>query len=195
MTKEDKSFTKFQWFIVIIISILVTVVFIYYMLTIVGIDPLKKVRETASSTPLLSNVVKEEKENNEQLENPDKLQQLEKENKNLTKTVDEQNEMIQALEKDIEIKEKEVQKLSQELKSLHSQRDSNNEEENEPNVDMASIYSKMNPSKASESIVLLSNEEAVEILLSLKQDTVAKILEKMEPKDRAKYTKLLNEVN
>lgn len=190
MAQDEKGFTKLQWFLIITASIIVTSVFIYFILSMVGIDPWKKGKEVASSVPLISKYIKQEDENEIDL----LKRQFEQEKVKLTKTIEEQAQMIKVLERDLQVKEEEVHYLTEEVRSLQSELTAITEEKN-ATVDIKVVYSNMNPTKAAESIAVLPEADAIEILSSLKQDIVARILEKMEPQERARMTELLHEEN
>ncbi|WP_243386861.1 MotE family protein [Bacillus kexueae] len=192
MENEEKSLSKLQWFLIIVTSSIVTLVFIYFILYMVGIDPLQKVKEKAKTIPIISNYI--DKEENPISELEQITREFEKEKEQFTKTIDEQQQMITALEKDLQLKEDELSELQAEFHSLQSELNALNRE-GEQKVDITSIYEEMNPSKAAESIAVLSDESATQILTSLKQETIARILEKMDVQDRARMTKLLQDSN
>lgn len=187
MAQEEKGLTKWHWFIIFTIALIITFVFIFFLLKMVNIDPFEALKKRAENVPVLSNLIEE---NRDELTDQEILtQRLEDEKKQLKKELQKQQEIIRALEMDLSIKEKEVQDLKQEIRSLNTIVE---DDKNEPSVDVAGLYSKMSASKAAEAIALLDEEEAFQILTSIKQDQLARILEKLEPEDRAKYTKLLS---
>ncbi len=193
MSNDEKSFSKWQWFLIIFMTLLTTLIFIYFILGKAGIDLFKPIKDHAKNIPVLSSMMNDSA-NKESNEIESEMKRLEKEKENLTKTVQEQEEMIQALQKDVEIKEKEVQELTQEIRSLQSQLEETEMDQN-TEIDLASLYSEMSAKKAAEAIALLPESDAVNILSSLKKDKLAEILEKLEPEDRAKFTRLLAKEN
>jgi len=187
MAQEEKGLTKWHWFIIFTISLMITFLFIFFLLKMVNIDPIESMKKRLVNVPVLSNLIDQ---NENELTDEEVIQKrLENEKKQLEEKLAKQEETIRLLENELSSKEKEIQDLKQELRSLNKQLEEGQEE---ASVDVADLYSKMSPSKAAEAILLLSEDDAINILTSIKQDQLTRILEKLEPEDRAKYTELLS---
>nr|WP_281064436.1 hypothetical protein [Cytobacillus eiseniae] len=57
--------------------------------------------------------------------------------------------------------------------------------------DIVKTYETISAKKAAPILAQMTEEEAIQILTNLKSDTLAAIMEKMEPEDAARYTELL----
>lgn len=82
----------------------------------------------------------------------------------------------------------EQQRLNDEIAQLISEKDQSKKDFK----GIVTTYEQMSAKAVAPVIVKMTDGEAVRILASLKPDTLAAVLEKMEPKDAAKYTSLLS---
>lgn len=81
----------------------------------------------------------------------------------------------------------EQEKLVGEIQALERDNDSSTQKVSE----IVSTFEKMSAKSAAPVITNMSDAEAIQILASLKTDSLAAILEKMSPKDAAKYTSMM----
>jgi flagellar motility protein MotE (MotC chaperone) len=61
--------------------------------------------------------------------------------------------------------------------------------------DIVRTYETLSAKKAAPIITKMTNDEALKILTNIKAETLAGILENMQPEDAAKYTQLLTNVS
>lgn len=81
----------------------------------------------------------------------------------------------------------EQEKLLGEIQALEKDNDSSTQKVSE----IVSTFEKMSAKSAAPVITNMSDAEAIQILASLKSDSLASILEKMSPEDAAKYTSMM----
>lgn len=81
----------------------------------------------------------------------------------------------------------EQERLLGEIQALGREQDSSKQKASE----IVSTFEKMSAKSAAPVITKMSDAEAIQILASLKTDTLAAILEKMSPEDAAKYTSMM----
>jgi flagellar motility protein MotE (MotC chaperone) len=177
---KEKDSSKLQWtFFVIVIPFIFTVTFITVILTVAILH----LPGTAEHTGV------HEKKNSKNAD-ASLTAELEEENKLQKTTIEKQQQEISALENDADLKVREIQQLSQEVKSLKEQLLGTENKEKE-GKDIAKLYEKMSSKKAAEIIPFLTDEEALLILTSIKDDQLIAVMEKMSAEDAAKYTKML----
>lgn len=185
--QQGKKINKFQWFLfVILIPLLFAVALTLAVLTIAGINVFDKAKDLTNKVPFLSSMVEEEK--------PESLELLEKKTIELEAEIKDREAEIEQLEKQIEDKDLEVERSNLEKQQLQAQIDELNAVKDENKVAMKDIiqtYETMSPKKSAPIIAAMKEEEAIKILSSVKADTLAAIMEKMDSKEAAKYTELL----
>lgn len=185
--QEGKKYSKIQWFFVVIfIPSIFALIVAGLVATVAGINVVEKVKEFSEILPF---VPTEEEVNQAQ-----KMNDMETKLSKLQTEVKEREEAIKTLENEIEGKDKELVTLKLEKEQLQMQIDkllSAEGESQQSFAEIVSTYENMSAKKAAPIISRMNEKEALKILTSLKPDTLAAILEKMETDVAAKYTVLL----
>jgi flagellar motility protein MotE (MotC chaperone) len=188
---KEKDSSKLQWtFFVIVIPFIFTVTFITVILTVAGVDVAGKMKEAILHLQGTAEHTGVHEKKNSKNADASLTAELEEENKLQKTTIEKQQQEISALENDADLKVREIQQLSQEVKSLKEQLLGTENKEKE-GKDIAKLYEKMSSKKAAEIIPFLTDEEALLILTSIKDDQLIAVMEKMSAEDAAKYTKML----
>ncbi|RFU68861.1 MotE family protein [Bacillus sp. V59.32b] len=182
---EEKRYNKFQWFVfVVLIPTLFTIAIVWIVLSVAGINVLKVAEE---KIPFIaeSNKEKEKAQSSVQLEKQigeleAKIQDREEETSKLEDLIDSRDEAIQRSELEKEQLEKEIEELriAQDEDKLAFK-------------DIIRTYETMSAKKSAPIITELGDDEAVRILSNIKADTLASIMEQMNPEDAARLTKKL----
>ncbi|MDM5358016.1 hypothetical protein [Peribacillus sp. ACCC06369] len=189
---EENKISKFQWFLVIFIPLIFAVTVALIVFTVAGVDVVEKAKEMSGKIPFI-----ESNQNGEEKGNPSKndekvlmkLEKLETEIENKEKEIDKLEGIIDTRDKAIEKAEAEKQQLQTEMNLL---KDSQNASK-QAFKDIIRTYETMAPKKSAPIITEMNDEDAVEILSSMKAATLAKVLEQMTTADAARLTKKLTE--
>lgn len=182
---EEKTYNKFQWFVfVVFIPALFTIAIIWIVLSVAGIDVLK-VAEDKIPFIAESNKEKEKAQTSGQLEKQigeleAKIEDSEEETAKLEDLIDSRDEAIQR-------SELEKEQLEKEIEELRIARD----EDKLAFQEIIRTYETMSAKKSAPIITELGDDEAVRILSNIKADTLASIMEQMDPEDAARLTKKL----
>ncbi|USK35703.1 hypothetical protein LIT25_10610 [Bacillus sp. F19] len=188
MKNNENDSSKLQWtFFVIVIPFIFTVTFITVILTVARVDVAGKMKGVILHLQGTAEHTSVHEEKNSKNADASHTAELEKANKFQKNTIEKQQQEISAAENDADLKVREIQQLSQEVKSLKEQLLGTENKEK----DIAKLYEKMSSKKAAEIIPFLSDEEALLILTSIKDDQLIAVMEKMSVEDAAKYTKML----
>lgn len=119
------------------------------------------------------------------------------------------DEKVVTLQAELQQKDNEIAKVEQQLQTLQEENEllvieqerltdeiakvQNRAEESKKEFkEIIATYEKLSAKNAAPILLAMNEAEAVKILASLKPDTVAAILEKMEPEQAAKFTTLLS---
>jgi flagellar motility protein MotE (MotC chaperone) len=188
--KESGILKKLQWFIfVIFIPMLFATVVGLVVLTFAGINVVDAAKKYGSNIPGISKLVAEE----------DKAinleEKLRKDIVDLEATNKDQLTTIADLEKEVEKSQAEVETLQSKIDQLTEQLNMGEdqvEHSKQTMKDIAGIYESMSAKNAAAIITELQDQDAIQILQSLSSDALGEILEKMEPTEAAKYTRLLS---
>ena len=97
-------------------------------------------------------------------------------------------QQLQALKGENELLVIEQERLTDEIAKVQNRAEESKKEFKE----IIATYEKLSAKSAAPILLAMNEAEAVKILASLKPDTVAAILEKMEPEQAAKFTTLLS---
>ena len=126
----------------------------------------------------------------------DRDRQLEKRVVSLQAEIHEKESEMLALESELNRQMKETEKLEEERERLLGEIDSLqkvSEETTQKRREVVQAFGKMSAKSAAPVLVEMNDQEALEILKGLKVDQVAAILEKMTPKEAAKFTTLMSD--
>ncbi|MGO4887779.1 MotE family protein [Anaerobacillus sp. MEB173] len=180
---EEKEYSKFQWFFMIIFiptvfaAILAIIVFMF-----MGINVLEKGKEISMKLPVVSSWITNNQDNLEPEVDVDELQ---------TTIVKQQSE-LEALNEQLVERDEEIVNLNREIDSLARQIEifeedrQNNQMAIEVELtEIAKTYESMSSKNAAKIISELDTTEALQHISTLKPETKASILAKMEPEKAA----------
>ncbi|MFJ7507978.1 MotE family protein [Peribacillus simplex] len=189
---EESKISKFQWFLVIVIPLIFAVTVALIVFTVAGVNVVEKAKEMSAKIPFIESDQKDE-EKGKPAKNDEKvsmkLEKLENEIENKEKEIEKLENIIDTRDKAIAKAEAEKQQLQTEMNQF---RDSQNNSK-QAFKDIIRTYETMAPKKAAPIIMEMNDEDAVEILSSMKAATLAKVLEQMNTADAARLTKKLTE--
>jgi flagellar motility protein MotE (MotC chaperone) len=178
--------SKFQWFIfAFFIPILFAVTVALLVFTLSGNNIFETAKEYGQKVPLLSSIINGESSNSEVMES--QLIELEAEIKDREARITQLERQLDSKELEIERAGLEKQRLEQEIEELTAIK----EENKRAFKDIVKTYESISAKKAAPILTEMKDEEAVKILSNVKADTLAAIMEKMDPEDAAHYTALL----
>lgn len=184
---EEKSYSKLQWFIVIIIIPSIFALAVALIVAIVaGVNVIDKAKEYSNKLPFLTS--DEERKEGKQTEDLEgKLIELRAEVKVREESLAELQTKLNSKDEKIEKLELEKEQLESEIDSLLAIQTDNKREFK----DIVKTYETMSAKKAAPIITQMNDKDALEILAHLKSDTLAAIMEQMNATDAAKFTTLL----
>ncbi|MBL3641948.1 MotE family protein [Peribacillus frigoritolerans] len=189
---EESKISKFQWFLVIFIPLIFAVTVALIVFTVAGVNVVEKAKEMSAKIPFIELDQKGE-EKGKPAKNDEKvsmkLEKLETEIENRVKEIEKLEGIIDTRDKAIAKAEAEKQQLQTEMNQL---KDSQNNSK-QAFKDIIRTYETMAPKRAAPIITEMNDEDAVEILSSMKAATLAKVLEQMTTADAARLTKKLTE--
>jgi flagellar motility protein MotE (MotC chaperone) len=178
--------SKFQWFLfAFFIPILFAVTVALLVFTLSGNNIFVTVKEYGQKVPLLSSIINGESSNSEVMES--QLIELEAEIKDREARITQLESQLDSKELEIERAGLEKQRLEQEIEELTAIK----EENKRAFKDIVKTYESISAKKAAPILTEMKDEEALKILSNVKADTLAAIMEKMDPEDAAHYTALL----
>lgn len=176
----------------VIMVVLITLMFTTAVLLVIAkfndVNVFDKAKEISSGLPFVGDPEKKEKEADEgilgervitlQAEIKEKEAEVFQLQKQLDSSADEKEALLI-----------EQEKLLGEIQALERDNDSSTQKVSE----IVSTFEKMSAKSAAPVITNMSDAEAIQILASLKSDSLASILEKMSPEDAAKYTSMMTQ--
>ncbi|WP_102271457.1 MotE family protein [Cytobacillus massiliigabonensis] len=184
---ESKKTSKFQTFIyVVLIPLLAAITVALIAMTYLGYNVFELTKEYGQKIPFISSAISDDaSESAKDIET--KMIELEAE-------IKDREAKIIKLETDLESKDQEISRVELEKERLQEEIDeltAIKEENKRAFKDIVKTYETISAKKAAPILSQMSETEALEILTNLKSDTLAEIMEKMEPEEAARYTKLL----
>lgn len=187
IVEQEKKVNKFQWFlIVVLIPLLFAITVTLIVMTAAGANVFETVKTYGQKIPFVSSLVEEE--------NPKSIEEFEKKLISLEAQIKDREAKIEQLELDIDGKEKEVVRAKLESEQLQLQINelkAIQEENKRAFKDIVKTYETISAKKAAPIIAEMSETEALKILTNIKADTLASILENLDPEKAAKFTELL----
>lgn len=187
-TIEEKKPGKLQWFFFTgIIPILFAVVVALIVFSVAGINVFEKGKAIGEKVPYISNLFNDDKEKNAEKDLESKIVSLEGEVKDREAKIEELEDKLKEKDKEIEKTNLEKEQLKKQIEELQSAK----EEQEKSNQELIKTFESISARKAAPILTQMNEDDAVEIMLSLKSDTLAAILEKMDSADAAKFTELL----
>jgi len=188
VVEEKKPYNKFQWFLIAIIPVFFTIFILLIVLTIAGVNVFQWSKEVGSNIPVVSTLFKEAEEPS--------LDEMNGEIVDLKGEIKNREAQIAQLESELERGAEEKEQLIEEMQALEKEIEAFNiapeaEEDKQAFKDIIRTYESMSAKKAAAIISALDDADAVQILSNVKADSLAAILEKMEPENAARLTKQL----
>ncbi|WP_066289044.1 MotE family protein [Bacillus sp. FJAT-29937] len=185
--KEEKKQSRFQGFIfVVFIPLLFAITVALIVMTILGINVFELSKEYSQKIPFISSALDEE--------GTQSIEDIESKMIDLEAEIKDREAKISKLETEIVNKDEEIsqvqlekERLEEEILELTAMKDENKR----AFKDIIKTYETISAKKAAPILTQMSEDEALQILSSIKADTLAAIMEKMNPEDAARYTELL----
>ncbi|WP_432359336.1 MotE family protein [Sporosarcina sp. UB5] len=168
-----------------LIPLLFTTMVLLIIAYVADVNVFDKAKEWTRALPFAEKVDDDENKGNIVIE--ERVVELQAE-------IQEKEAQLYKLQEDLAKSEDEKQSLLAEQTGLLAQIEALKMEKEDYHRDMKEIIStfeKMSAKSAAPVITSMSDAEAIQILSSLKPEVLAPILEKMSPKDAAKYTSLM----
>lgn len=192
--QQKKKSNPLLWFIfAIIIPLIVTLILIYTILMLAGVDVNNWLKNTGKKIPVISSMITTEEELN--------FQELEQKYNSLKESRESE---ISTMTTDIENYEATINRLENEIEELEAQVEflkenqptdaASTEAEADMIKKMSSSFKTMKPKQAALIFADLEINVAIQILKTLSNDIRGKILEAMDPKLAAQLTeRMINE--
>lgn len=172
MTDKEKSYSKIQWFfLVIFIPIVFTAILAGVILSLLGVNVIEKAKDAVASVPFVADYVAPEEE-----EEPVDVAAFEQ-------TIAEQQAEVERLQSELTSKEEEISQLEMELVQLAESQTIERElaaREEQELEDIAKTYEAMSAKNAAAIISDLPIEEALLHISQVSIDVRADILGKMD---------------
>lgn len=186
--KETEQKRPFQWFIfVVLIPLLFAIAIALVVSTLAGINVFTAAKDLSSKLPFVGSVIQKNASTamNKKTEN-DII--------SLQAQVKDDEAKISQLQAKLQSKEQEVQRAQLENNRLQQEMDSLKTSQNESKralSDLVTTYETMSAKKAAPIISNMTDSEALKILSSVKPESLASIMENMDPTQAARFTELL----
>ncbi len=186
--KEPNKSSKFQSFIFIVfIPLLFAITVALVAMTLLGYNVFEITKEYGQKIPFVSSMLSEEKQQT--------VKNLEKEMIELEAEINDREAKISDLQTELDSKDQEIttaklekERLEDEINELTAMKEQNKR----AFKDIVKTYETISAKKAAPILAQMNEDEALQILSSIKADTLAAIMEKMNPEDAARYTELLS---
>ena len=192
---EEKKPNKIQWFLfVIVIPLIFAILVIAIVLSLTGGNVFEKAKDLSDkvSTQIFQSDEKQKEKTISQYEK--EMVDLEAEIKNKEAEIKSLESVIDSRDQSIHQAEAEKQQLQKQLDELQNAQngiqDKGQGTTNHSN-EIVKTYELMSPKKMAPILAEMSDTDAVDILVNLKAETVAKVLEQMTPEDAARLTQKL----
>ncbi|MGE7760661.1 MotE family protein [Peribacillus sp. NPDC097895] len=189
---EESKISKFQWFLVIFIPLIFAVAVALIVFTVAGVNIGEKAKEISAKIPFIESNEKGEEKGSPAKSDEKvslKLEKLETEIENKEKEIDKLESIIDTRDKAIEKAELEKQQLQTDMNQLKNSQNGSKQAFKE----IIRTYETMAPKKSAPILTEMNDDDAMEILSSMKASTLAKVLEQMTTADAARLTKKLTE--
>ncbi|HWO97856.1 MAG TPA: hypothetical protein VNM45_16265 [Bacillus sp. (in: firmicutes)] len=188
MLEEEKKYSKLQmFFFVIFIPLVFTIMIVYVLLMIYGVDVNGKVKETVKNIPFISE--EEQVSEKQNVQRSEDIKLLETSLQEKQKKIHDMQDQLNEKDLELENLQIQVQRLNEQL----AEADKKKGAEQADLKEIVSAYEKMTPKKAALILSELEKDKAVMLLTQFKPDKLSAIFEKMDPSIAAQYTALLSE--
>ncbi|WP_026585533.1 MotE family protein [Bacillus sp. J33] len=185
--QESQKISKLQWFLfAFFIPVLFAITVALLVFTLSGNNIFETAKEYSQKVPFLSSMFDGESSSpQEAIE--EQLIELEAEIKDREARITQLEDQLESKNLEIERAGLEKQRLEHEIEELTAIK----EENKRAFKDIVKTYESISAKKAAPILTEMKEDEAVKILSNIKADTLAEIMEKMDPEDAARYTALL----
>lgn len=185
--KESKKSSRIQGFIfVVIIPLLFAITVALIAMTLLGYNVFEITKEYSQKIPFASTIFNDDKTQSvEGFEN--KVIDLEAEIKDREAKITQLETKLDKKDQEISRTQMEKERLEDEIVELTAMK----EENKRAFKDIVKTYETISAKKAAPILSQMSEQEALQILSNIKSDSLAAIIEKMDPEDAARYTELL----
>lgn len=186
LDNQEEKTSKLQWFLFAIIPLLVIIAATLIILMIADINVFEKAKEVGKKLPVVSQFMDEKPSK--------KVTQLEEKIIELEGQIRDREALVAQLESKLATKESEQDQFELEKEQLAQtivELEAIQSENKRAFKDIVRTYETMSAKKAAPILVEMKSEDALQILSHVKADTLAAILEKMEPQQAAHFTALL----
>jgi len=189
--EESTKTSKVQlFFFVFLIPAIFTLVIMYIILIVAGVDVNKKIGEIAQNTPILNKVVDNKGESAAQLPGAEQQKEMDR----LKKTLDKQNKKMTEVQQASDQKDTTIQQLKAQIEKLQQEKEDVAKAGQKSSADdqkLLSTFQDITPKKAALIFAQLDQQQALTLMKKLDSTQLASILEKMDPAVAAKYVNLL----
>ncbi|MEW9108592.1 MotE family protein [Cytobacillus gottheilii] len=184
---NQNTTSKFQkflyWFLIPLLFALAVMLLVF---TLLGHNVFQVTKEYGQKIPILSSLFTEDQNASmEEFEN--KVFELEADIKDREARITQLEGQLETKDLDIERAQLEKERLQQEIDELRAIRDENKR----AFKDIIKTYETISAKKAAPIITEMEDSEAVRILANVKPDTLASIMENLDPANAARMTGLL----
>ncbi|WML49280.1 MotE family protein [Neobacillus sp. PS3-34] len=189
--KETSKYSPFQWFIfVVFIPLLFAITVGLVVMTFAGINVFEAAKEYGSKLPIISNVFDESSTKSTKQYEKD-LMGLEGQIKDREAKIEQLKNQMEDKDRNIDRDQLEKERLQQEIDNLLAIQEDNKR----AFKDIIRTYETMSVKKSAPIISKMSDEQALKILTNIKPETLAGIMENMQPAQAARFTELLTNQN
>ncbi|WP_339063321.1 MotE family protein [Tepidibacillus marianensis] len=187
----EKNYSKLEWlFFMVIVPVLFITILSVILLWFLDYNVKEKILTSLNQIPVIEKLIPDSQVNQSAKQNAvsNPNPQLEKTIQELKSTLDQKNSDLKQLETDNSTKQAEIDQLKQQMTDLanQTQKKSTTDQTNlQEWINLAKVYSNMDPMNASSILANLNEQDAANILSQMSVDNKSFILEKMDPKKAA----------
>ncbi|RPF55993.1 MotE family protein [Aquisalibacillus elongatus] len=183
INQETNKPNKLQWiFFTVIVPIIFAVTLAMVIATVMGVNPFQKAAEIGNQVPIVSSFIDEDSEEGESQE-----QEVDQE-----ALLKDQEAEISSLESELSKKDETISDLEDEIDRLQSQMEQQQESNHEESLTkLTKSYSEMAPEAASDIIIEMERELALDLLINLPDDVRGNILSQMDSDTAAVFSNAL----
>lgn len=189
METEEREYSKFQWFIMVIfIPTVFAVILFVVVMHFIGINVVEQTQQVATNLPFVSQFVTTEEdlaEEEEQL----KIDEL-------MEAISLKERDVQNLENQLAMYDKEIDLLEAKIDDLNQQLEEKNNSEQGIRVEyeeIARLYESMSAKNSANIISELPTQQAAEQLMYVRTSTRADILARLSPEKAAEIIKIISQ--
>lgn len=193
-TEEKNGYNLFQWVLfIVVIPLLFALTIGLVVMTIAGVNVFEKTKEVTANIPYVSDWIGTTEQDGKT--DSEKVVELQAEIKNKEAKIDQLSGDLESSKAEVEELLTEQDKLNAQLKQLQAQQKETADQKQTSTSaadNVAKTYESMDEESIAGIIINLTNNEAVAILQELSVEKQASVLENLEAKKAAEYTKILS---